>query len=184
MLQIADRSLQTFSSNECHIIVILEFEHICLGVYNHYQENGYTKCRSLLGWVQVSCPAKYVMSMKQSSSQLFLEGLRFMSVCPFCSSKEAPTDSKIIESRDDAHMVHLTCKRCGQAILVLVRSSGVGIQCVGIVTDLSEDDAKKLLYDRSVNIDDVLDVHEALNNEEFLLDIRERVATTRALDSQ
>ncbi len=116
------------------------------------------------------------------SSQLFLEGLRFMSVCPFCSSKDAPTDSKIIDSRDDSHVVHLTCKRCGQAILVQVRSSGVGVQCIGIVTDLSEEDAKKLLNDRSVDIDDVLDVHEALNNEEFLRNIRERVVTAKVVE--
>jgi hypothetical protein len=122
------------------------------------------------------------MSMKKSSSQFFLEGLRFMSVCPFCSSKDAPTDSKIIESHENSHLVHLTCKRCVQAILVLVRSSGVGIQCVGIVTDLSEEDSKKLLYDRLIDIDDVLDVHEALNDEEFLIDIRERVVASRVVE--
>src|SRR3989338_2346861 len=113
--------------------------------------------------------------MKQpKSSKLSIEGLRLMSICPLCSSKNTPTESKVIQTHGDASLVHLSCKKCEQKILVLFRLSAVGVHCVGIVTDLSHTDAKRLISDRILDVDDVLDVHEALNEEGFLMGIREQ----------
>ena len=111
---------------------------------------------------------------RPKSPKLSIEGLRLMSICPLCSSKNAPTESQVIQTYGDASLVHLSCKKCAQKILVLFRLSAVGVQCIGIVTDLSPADAKRLVTDRVLDIDDVLEVHEALNEERFLMGIRER----------
>lgn len=116
--------------------------------------------------------------MKRSeSSQRSMEGLRLVSVCPLCSSKNASTQSHVIDVHEDTSLVHLSCGKCRRKILVQFRMSTVGVQCVGIVTDLSLEDARRLMKDRSVDIDDVLDVHEALNDEGFLVGIREQAVS-------
>ncbi len=96
-----------------------------------------------------------------------------MNVCPFCATKEAPTTSHVIESSKDAHTVHVTCEKCGQSVLVLIRVSQLGVHCVGIITDLKVEDAGVLLHSSVVNVDDVFSTHEALNREDFLEGVRE-----------
>lgn len=110
-----------------------------------------------------------------------------MGMCPLCSVKEARTESHIIDMLDDARVVHLTCRRCHQSIVVVMRTNEMGVQCVGIVTDLGVEDAKALLRDRQVDIDDVLDVHEQLNSQMFLAAVRresaEATSATRGVGS-
>lgn len=111
---------------------------------------------------------------RPESSQRSTEGLRLVSLCPLCSSKNVPTQSHVIDVHEDTSLVHLSCGKCRRKILIQFRMSTVGVHCIGIITDLSLEDARRLMKDRSVDIDDVLDVHEALNDEGFLVGIREQ----------
>ena len=101
---------------------------------------------------------------RPESSQRSIEGLRLVSICPLCSSKNAPTQSRVIDTHEDTSLVHLSCGKCRQKILIQFRMSAIGVHCIGIITDLSWEDACRLMKDRHVDIDDVLDVHEALND--------------------
>lgn len=117
----------------------------------------------------------YNICMQVPNAQFFESGLRLMSVCPLCGIKEAPTDTHVVESSEEKSLVHLTCRGCKQAILVTLRVSGMGVQCVGIMTDLSPEDTKMIIEGKPLKIDDVLAAHEALNDDEFLLFVKEKV---------
>lgn len=66
----------------------------------------------------------------------------------------------MLDERDEAHLVHIQCARCGSSIVALIMSSGIGITSVGLVTDLTGDDVLRFKDEASLTADEVLTVHE------------------------
>lgn len=101
---------------------------------------------------------------------LFDESLRLITHCPICRVKYNPVEARVIEEGTDAHLVYVKCHSCGKAILAVVVEGGVGVQSIGMVTDLSSEDVRRLRRSRPVCGDDVLDLHELLQRQPALLD--------------
>ena len=81
--------------------------------------------------------------------------------------------AQIVEERDDAHLIHIECRKCGSSIVALIMSAGIGMSSVGLVTDLTGDEVGEVRLRESVHADDVLDVHQSLNapHSTFLRDL-------------
>ena len=87
---------------------------------------------------------------------------KLVSACAVCDKKRTPIDVKVIGSREDASLVHATCRRCGSATLSLVVERGVAATTLGIATDLSAEDVGRLRNNAPVSVDDVIDLHTYL----------------------
>ncbi|MDD5567258.1 MAG: hypothetical protein PHH01_03630 [Patescibacteria group bacterium] len=93
------------------------------------------------------------------------ESIRLVSYCPLCNAQYNPLSAKILEERDDAHLIHIQCRKCGSSIVALVLASGVGISSVGLITDLSGDDALRFKNNPTISSDDVLQLYDFLQKD-------------------
>lgn len=96
--------------------------------------------------------------------------LRLISACPLCQTHYNPWQTRILEERDDAHLIYLQCRKCGSAVVALVLTSGFGVSSIGVVTDLTHEDVLRFKGATPITPDDVLDAHA-------LLRVDDRVAT-------
>lgn len=102
------------------------------------------------------------MPSRHSYSQFPSESLRLISYCPICNTHYNPLAAQVLEERDDAHLIHVECRKCGSSIVALVLTGGIGISSVGLVTDLTGEEVLKFRKRESVRCDDVLDAHTEL----------------------
>lgn len=82
--------------------------------------------------------------------------------CPLCGAKPVRVDARVLGESGDAQLVHATCRRCAASMLTLtlVRPGSAG--AVGLVTDLSAEDAIRFAHGPAVSTNDVLRVHECV----------------------
>ena len=75
-------------------------------------------------------------------------------------------EARILDEKEDGHLLHIRCKKCWNSILALVLVSNVGVSSVGLVTDLIFEDVQKFRLNTSdVTVDDVLEIHELLETD-------------------
>lgn len=107
------------------------------------------------------------MALQRHSFSLFpSESLRLISYCPICHTHYNPLAAQVLDERDDAHLIHIECRKCGSSIVALVLTGGLGMSSVGLVTDLTGDEVLKFRTRENIQADDVLTVHEALFQKE------------------
>ncbi len=101
------------------------------------------------------------MANRQPFAPFFQQdSLKLISYCPLCETHYNPMEAKILEQRDDAHLIHVQCRRCRSSIIVLVTNHQGGVASVGMVTDLSAEDVMRFRGSERVTCDDVLNIHE------------------------
>lgn len=105
------------------------------------------------------------MAHNRRTSQFSEDGLRLISFCPLCETHYKPLEARVVGERDNSHLVHITCKKCSNAIIALILVSPAGLSSIGLVTDLTFDDALKFREAESLDTDDVLEAHCLLQNE-------------------
>ena len=93
----------------------------------------------------------------------FEDQLKIISQCPVCDTKFNARQSRILEDRDDAHLVYLNCRKCLNSVIAVIRFGLQGISSIGMVTDLSYDEVLRFKEGDAVSVDDVLDVHRVIN---------------------
>lgn len=91
--------------------------------------------------------------------------LRVLTACPFCSTSYSIRAARVLAEKDDAHVVHIECRNCGGSIVALILSGGVGMQSVGVVTDLNREEVVKYSGSERLSADDILDLHQLLTSE-------------------
>ncbi len=96
------------------------------------------------------------------------EGLQLMSHCSKCKSRFTKEELQYIGEENGGTILHISCGTCRQNMLVSTLKKDGGIICQGMITDLSLDDAKRMLKAGKVSIDDVLSIHEALQLDNFM----------------
>ena len=93
-----------------------------------------------------------------------LSNLRFVSYCPLCNTHYNPSEAKLLDQKDGAHLIHVECRSCGSSILAVVITGGIGISSVGLVTDLIAEDVLRFKGQDSLSEDDVLAAYELLRS--------------------
>ncbi|MDO8425799.1 MAG: hypothetical protein Q7T01_04810 [bacterium] len=106
------------------------------------------------------------MHSNRRSPQFFQESLRLISYCPVCDTSYNPMEARVIDERDDKHLMHIRCKKCAHSILALVLTTGMGVSSMGLLTDLTFDDVVKFRNVESVTVDDVIAFHQLLEKRE------------------
>ncbi|MBI5466144.1 MAG: hypothetical protein HY974_02565 [Candidatus Kerfeldbacteria bacterium] len=102
------------------------------------------------------------MQPKRKASHHLPEVLRLISYCPLCEAAYSPLQARVLEEREDAHLLHIQCSHCHSSIVALVLSSAIGITSVGLVTDLTGDDVLRFKDAEALNTDEVLSFHHLL----------------------
>lgn len=105
------------------------------------------------------------MARKQNDAKFWDESLKMISFCPVCETNYNPMEAQIVGQRDNSHLLHITCRKCLNSIIALVFISKSGISSVGLVTDLTFADVVKFKGSEEIDVDDVLDIHGALEDE-------------------
>jgi hypothetical protein len=98
------------------------------------------------------------MSLQQESDT-WNERLKLLTACPVCKSDFDVIDTRIIETYPDAHLVHITCKKCRHALLAVVALTSEASQSVGLVTDLTYEDVLRFAQAEAIAINDVVAAH-------------------------
>lgn len=100
------------------------------------------------------------------SPQFSQESLRIISYCPVCDTSYNPMEARVIDERDDTHLMHIRCKKCAHSILALVHVSGTGVSSMGLLTDLTFDDVLKFRTAERITTDDVIEFHRHLEQDD------------------
>jgi len=87
-----------------------------------------------------------------------------MKVCPVCQTSYYPWQAQVLEERHDAHLIFVECHKCGSGQVALIISGSVGVSTVGLVTDLTPTDVIKFKDSEHVDVDDVLEIHQHLDD--------------------
>ncbi len=70
----------------------------------------------------------------------------------------------VLGENGETRLLHVQCRKCQHSILALVLVNQVGASSVGLLTDLTYEDVLNFRTNRLVSINDVIDVHSALED--------------------
>jgi hypothetical protein len=93
------------------------------------------------------------------------EPTRVARYCPLCAARAESVTVRALGGNGETRLVHVSCRRCHAASLALVLSRGEEASSVGIVTDLSHEDVRRVARMRAVSVDDVIDAHGLFSGE-------------------
>lgn len=108
--------------------------------------------------------------MEEKFYNLFEESFKIISHCPVCNNRYDPVEAKVISERDDSHLVYIKCRNCYAAILAVILANNLGISSIGLLTDLTSDEVIDFKDMMPVNSDDVIALHQFLQQEKVLID--------------
>lgn len=89
----------------------------------------------------------------------------FVSRCPFCSAEYDLDGARVVAEEEESTMVYVTCIDCGSSIIAIVAMSGLGIVSLGLVTDMTEQDTKRMVDEKPISSNDLLNLYEILQTE-------------------
>jgi transcription elongation factor Elf1 len=84
--------------------------------------------------------------------------------CPICNKKYGQAKILVLEENDSKTTLHVTCGNCKISSLVFISSGKMGIVSLGMLTDLTTEEARVIFKGEAVSADHVIDVHEYLKN--------------------
>ena len=87
------------------------------------------------------------------------EGLRLMNQCPVCKGAYRADQKNILEERNSAHLVHITCPHCLNSIVAVIVTTPIGLSSVGMLTDLTAEDVSRLSHRSSLSADEFFACH-------------------------
>jgi hypothetical protein len=93
-----------------------------------------------------------------------LENLRLISYCPLCNTHYNPSEAAVLEEKDGAHLIHVSCNRCKSSIVAVIITGGIGVSSVGLITDLTSKDVMKFKISSPISEDDVIEAYELMRN--------------------
>lgn len=102
------------------------------------------------------------MQSKKRSHNLSGDALRLISYCPLCESTYNPLRARVLEEKEDAHLLHIQCSSCGSSVVALLFTSGAGPTSIGLVTDLTSEDVLRFKDQSLVTTDEVISLHKFL----------------------
>lgn len=89
-----------------------------------------------------------------------LENLRLISYCPLCSTHYNPSEAKVLEEKNGAHLIHVSCRKCSSSIVAVIMTGGIGVSSVGLITDLTSEDVLRFKNAKPITSDDVIEAYE------------------------
>ena len=98
------------------------------------------------------------------------ENQTFITYCPVCNLRYDPLEAKVLQEGKNSHLLHIKCRHCKSSILALIVSNNLGLNSIGLITDLSSDDVVKFKKDKVITHDDIIELHQSISKEKALID--------------
>ena len=97
--------------------------------------------------------------------------LRLITHCPMCRASYQDAEVRFCNDLGTAKVYHCTCLTCAHALLVVVMENPSFSSSIGMVTDLSADDVRRLDRQTALTTDECVRFHDLLEREsrEFCL---------------
>lgn len=96
------------------------------------------------------------------------EALKLINRCPICMGNYATEAAKVFAEEGTAKFVHLVCATCRSYFVAMLVTIGPGISSVGMVTDLSFEDVRRLYGTSPITTDELINGYELMQNTVFL----------------
>jgi transcription elongation factor Elf1 len=90
--------------------------------------------------------------------------LKSLTKCPLCKAKYNHSQAIVLEEGNNRTVFHLTCEKCGSAVLAFITEGKQGIISLGLATDLSSKEARIILKGHPIDKEEVLKIYKYLNN--------------------
>ena len=104
------------------------------------------------------------MSKKNNKDNLINQGLKILNRCPVCDADYNLDEKNILDKAGGAHLIHVTCKKCGNSLLAMLMSTQIGISSVAMVTDLSDMDVIRIKNKKQISEEELFSFHKVINN--------------------
>jgi hypothetical protein len=95
------------------------------------------------------------MKNKKNNLQSFVK-------CSACGYDFKQESLMILEENQQQSIFHAACPNCQTATMIFLASTHSGLVSLGMATDLDRAEAKKFFGQEAVNVDEVIDVHSCL----------------------
>lgn len=92
--------------------------------------------------------------------------LEHLTKCPLCRKNYGNFNITILDQKKGKATLHLACEYCQTASLVFVIVNQSGILSLGMVTDVTKEEAKSMMNREAVSVDEVVDVYKYLKKAE------------------
>ena len=86
--------------------------------------------------------------------------------CPLCKKEYGNFNITILDQKKGKATLHLTCDYCQTASLVFVIANQNGILSLGMVTDVTKEEAKRAMNREAVSVDEVVEIYQYLKKAE------------------
>ncbi len=94
--------------------------------------------------------------------------LRLIKHCPVCQREYRQTLVQILSENEFGLLTHMTCAHCGAHLLTRLSTMPQGVVGNSILTDLQADEVMNFLHQDEVSADDVLRVHQLLEEKKLI----------------
>lgn len=111
------------------------------------------------------------MFPKEQSADSWRAALQFINRCPVCSQPYASEAVRLFAKKNQASLVHLSCQSCQSFFVAMIVVLGQGLSSVGMVTDLSFTDLKRLQRATPITADELIDGYQLLERPDFSFDL-------------
>ncbi len=95
------------------------------------------------------------------------EALQFINKCPICSGVYKAANAELCAKNDSASLVHITCERCSSYFMAMILQMGQGLSSVGMITDLSFADTKRLYQATPISVNDMISGYQDMQETTF-----------------
>jgi len=89
---------------------------------------------------------------------------KIMKECPLCEKSFKMDRIQLVEMGQNTKLLHITCPSCNNALLILISFSEIGVGLVGLTSDLTLEDVKRLKTREAFGSDELLDYYEIINH--------------------
>lgn len=95
------------------------------------------------------------------------EGLPLLTHCPVCRCSYQQQKVEVIAEKISARLAHITCANCHNALLAIIVNGALGMSTVGMLTDLTANDARRLRSGQVISEDELLFFYKFLETKQF-----------------
>lgn len=88
--------------------------------------------------------------------------LEHLTKCPLCRKEYGNFNITILDQKRGRATLHLACEYCQTASLVFVVVNQSGILSLGTVTDVTKEEARRVMNRDAVSSDEVVEIYERL----------------------
>lgn len=83
--------------------------------------------------------------------------------CPVCGEQYLRGSAKTVTTNSKALLIHIRCHYCMSATLAMVTKNdrGGSVVTMGMLTDLSYQEAAEIAHKQPITVDEVLDIYKS-----------------------